>query len=411
MVDPIIGSWEGNIVSGSNLDSTTYGQGTSFPSTWSTSRLFWRTDEKKLYQNVGSEGTPDWALVGTPALGKKKFTTAGDILTPDTQSGLMEVMIDASSVTAGNITMTVDGTDTVYADGTASTTFWAEPTSSISIEAMSEGYNPPAYQTSHTDERSFNDVAGISVSSDGLKMFIKSASTTLQEWTFTTANDTSTKSATVPTFSLESGASRDCQISADGTKFYYIQGSGTTWYIKERHMSTAYDVSTMSAVQNSHTLDSGYPYGLDITDDGIHVTLTHSRDHSSYTARIYYGTMSTPWDISTLTMTTYMGVVQQKGYKLRGVSMANDGSVFWYSDQGNLRVYRVELSTPYDLTSATYSGLWDTNYTTAGNEFLTTMITTSSNGNVTWMGGTQKDKLITMNSSVAFAGTGYAKVL
>jgi hypothetical protein len=69
------------------------------------------------------------------------------------------------------------------------------------------------------------------------------------------------------------------------------------------------------------------------------------------------------------------------------------------------------LSTPYDPTSGTYSGLWDTNYTTAGNEFLTTMITTSSNGNVTWMGGTQKDKLITMNSSVAFAGTGYAKVL
>jgi hypothetical protein len=64
MAKPIDASWADDPVSDTNLNQTTYGQGTSFPSTWPTARLFWRTDLNLTYKNIGSEGTPSWQPSG-----------------------------------------------------------------------------------------------------------------------------------------------------------------------------------------------------------------------------------------------------------------------------------------------------------------------------------------------------------
>jgi hypothetical protein len=61
---PVDSAWNSNVLSDGNLNLTTYGQGTSFPSTWSTSRLFWKTDSKQIYQNIGTEGSPVWKQLG-----------------------------------------------------------------------------------------------------------------------------------------------------------------------------------------------------------------------------------------------------------------------------------------------------------------------------------------------------------
>jgi len=62
----LTGSWAGLVVSSANLDSTTYGQGTSFPSSWDVTRLFWRSDLKRLYYNKGTLGTPLWEGADVP---------------------------------------------------------------------------------------------------------------------------------------------------------------------------------------------------------------------------------------------------------------------------------------------------------------------------------------------------------
>ena len=90
MVDPKIQSWTGGIVSGTNLDATTYGQGTSFPSTWNTLRLFFRTDEGYIYRNTGTEASPVFTVVsGTePIYGNAENATnlAGSITSTVTQN-------------------------------------------------------------------------------------------------------------------------------------------------------------------------------------------------------------------------------------------------------------------------------------------------------------------------------------
>lgn len=61
--DPSATSFTTQAIRDSDLNRCTYGQGTSFPSSWSTSRLFWRTDQNILYKNIGTLGSPIWEIV------------------------------------------------------------------------------------------------------------------------------------------------------------------------------------------------------------------------------------------------------------------------------------------------------------------------------------------------------------
>ena len=99
MVDPKIESWTGGIVSGANLDATTYGSGVSFPSTWDVGRLFFRTNELTLYVNDGTEGTPTWkAIGGNLALGNGEL---GDV----TITGTSTVIADGALNQYANLTV------------------------------------------------------------------------------------------------------------------------------------------------------------------------------------------------------------------------------------------------------------------------------------------------------------------
>lgn len=63
MVAPLDLPWLRTDGSDANLNKTTYGQGTSFPSTWAVDRIFWRTDTNLIYKNTGTVGTPIWSLL------------------------------------------------------------------------------------------------------------------------------------------------------------------------------------------------------------------------------------------------------------------------------------------------------------------------------------------------------------
>jgi len=77
MTIPFDESWDGTVtVSPDRLNKTTYGQGTSFPATWPTTRLFWRTDENILYKNTGTEGTPVFTALGLVESTEQTLTTA-----------------------------------------------------------------------------------------------------------------------------------------------------------------------------------------------------------------------------------------------------------------------------------------------------------------------------------------------
>tara|TARA_R110000823_G_scaffold314509_1_gene443836 strand:+ start:1182 stop:2084 length:903 start_codon:yes stop_codon:yes gene_type:complete len=115
---PLTAGWSGLTVSGGNLDSTTYGQGTSFPSTWNTSRLFWRTDTHKLYKNTGSTASPSWT----------ELTLAGESITSGTVAAARIDNLDTSKLTSGTLGTARGGTGgtlPVANGGTGVTSFTA----------------------------------------------------------------------------------------------------------------------------------------------------------------------------------------------------------------------------------------------------------------------------------------------
>lgn len=104
MVDPKIQPWTGAIVSGTNLDATTYGSGTSFPATWDTGRLFFRTNELALYVNDGTESSPTWKAIGgnlalgNGELGDVTITGTSTVLADGTLNQYANLTVDAGAI-------------------------------------------------------------------------------------------------------------------------------------------------------------------------------------------------------------------------------------------------------------------------------------------------------------------------
>jgi len=111
------GSWAGLVVSAGNLDGTTYGQGTTFPSSWDVSRLFWRSDLKRLYYNKGTEGSPIWEGADVPVGTINMYAGA----TTDVPSGWL--LCDGSAVSRTTYAQLFSVLDTEYGTGDGSTTF------------------------------------------------------------------------------------------------------------------------------------------------------------------------------------------------------------------------------------------------------------------------------------------------
>jgi hypothetical protein len=106
MAEPIDSAWSSTVLSDTNLNATTYGQGTSFPSTWSTTRIFFRTDLNQIYQNTGTEASPSWKnMSGSPVTEGSGVqpvnTTIGDYSQP------------ASATSSSAKADYVDGTTTI----------------------------------------------------------------------------------------------------------------------------------------------------------------------------------------------------------------------------------------------------------------------------------------------------------
>lgn len=117
MAAPIDADWANTNISDANLNSTTYGQGTSFPSTYNTTRLFWRSDLGRMYYNKGTEGSPTWEGADVPVGALQMYVGA----TTDIPSGWL--LCDGSAVSRTTYDALYNVIDEKYGVGDGSTTF------------------------------------------------------------------------------------------------------------------------------------------------------------------------------------------------------------------------------------------------------------------------------------------------
>ena len=177
---------------------------------------------------------------------------------------------------------------------------------------------------------------------DGTKMFVAGPTTgSLQEYNLSTAFDVSTASY-VQGFAIFNQAASPSGIAfnSDGTKVF-ISGSGNDG-VREWSLSTAYDVSTMSYTQQFSTSSQDTDVsGIAFNADGTEMYLGFAP--SSF-ARVYKYTLSTGFDISTASVSTYVNLGSYQT-KIRGITFTPNGTKLFTIDSDLDRVSQFTLGS------------------------------------------------------------------
>jgi len=190
----------------------------------------------------------------------------------------------------------------------------------------------------------------ISFKPDGTKMYVLGiVGDDVNEYDLSTAWDISTASYN-QNFSVAAQETGPFGLffKPDGTKMYICGNLGDD--VNEYDLSTAWDISTASFLQlfSVSTQDST-PTGLFFKSDGtkMYVAGDAGNDINEYD-------LSTAWDISTASYLQNFSVASQETL-LGGLSFKDDGTKMYVVGYDNGNVNEYNLSTAWDISTASFS--------------------------------------------------------
>ena len=241
-------------------------------------------------------------------------------------------------LTGGCGTVNATGTITVSGDNTVSSNGAYDISTATFVHNFSVVAN-------------FTHVEGISFNNDGTKMFIIGIGGTpkeVNEYSLSTAFNISTASY-VQNFSVasEEPYPRDLTFNNDGTKMFVVGNGGDE--INEYSLSTAFNISTASYVQNFSVQSQALsPQGITFNNDGTKMYVVDQTD-----ADVNEYSLSTAFDVSTASYVQLFSVALQE-MNPRAISFNNFGTkMFIVGAQGD-DVNEYSLSTAFDVSSASY---------------------------------------------------------
>ena len=133
-----------------------------------------------------------------------------------------------------------------------------------------------------------------------------------------------------------------------GTKMYIMGYTNKRVY--QYTLTTAYDISTASYA-SKNLLVSGEdtsPLGIDFKTDG-------TKMYMSGNGQIYQYTLSTAWDVSTGSFDNVSFSTTSQDTSPRSVLFKSDGLSMYITGAANDAVYQYNLSTAWDLSTASYA--------------------------------------------------------
>lgn len=265
-----------------------------------------------------------------------------------------------------------DATDSVYSYTLTS----AWDISTASFDLPTEGYFSVAGE----------DTAPLDLflKPDGTKMYVVgSAGDDVNEYDLSTAWEVSSASY-VQNFSV---AAQDSSPSGlffkpDGTKMYVLGITGQD--VNEYSLSSAWDISTASYVQNfSISSQETVPLALFFKHDGtrMYVTGEEGLDVNEYS-------LSTAWDISTASYVQNFSVSAQETSP-RGLFFKPDGTKMYITGAIGDDVNEYSLSTAWDISTASYVQ----NFSIAAEETVPQGVFFGDNGTKMYIIGTTSDAI------------------
>jgi len=196
---------------------------------------------------------------------------------------------------------------------------------------------------------------GLYFKPDGTKVYVTGYNTnTVYQYTLSTPWDVSTatydsKSKDV---SSQDDEVRGLHFKSDGTKMYVLGAQNNNMY--QYTLSTPWDVSTATYDSKLKDVSSEdiYPRGCTFAADGSKMYI-YGESHKS----VQQYTLSTPWDVSTATYDNKSKDCSSEDALGRNLSFKPDGSKMYLAGTANDTVYQYTLSTPWDVSTATYDNV------------------------------------------------------
>lgn len=194
---------------------------------------------------------------------------------------------------------------------------------------------------------------GLFFKNDGTKMYVIGLTgDDVNEYSLSTAWDISTASY-VQNFSVigEDVSPQDVFFKSDGTKMYVLGDAGND--VNEYNLSTAWDISTASYVTNfSVSAQETTPRGLFFKNDGtkMYVLGDAGDDVNEYS-------LSTAWDVSSSSYVQSFSLIQQSfsGATPEGLFFKDDGTKMYVIVEYIDTVYQYDLSTAWDISTASFT--------------------------------------------------------
>ena len=201
-----------------------------------------------------------------------------------------------------------------------------------------------------------NAPQGIGISSDGTKFYVVGTTNdTVFEYDLSTAYDISTATYSSVSFSVsgQEGNPRGVFFKPDGTKFYIVGNLNNTIY--QYALSTAWDLSTASYESKSLSVStqSAVSQDLSFSTDG---TSAYVIDNT--TDSVYQYTLTTAWDVSTGSYASKSFSVASQETNPNALAFTSDGSFMYACGTGTDIIYQYSLSTPYDVSTASYNNVF-----------------------------------------------------
>jgi DNA-binding beta-propeller fold protein YncE len=192
---------------------------------------------------------------------------------------------------------------------------------------------------------------GLAFKPDGTRFYVVgNGNNTVYQYDISTAWDSSTAAYNSVSFSISSEESTATGITfkPDGTKMYVVGIDSDS--IHQYSLSTAWDLSTASYDSVSSYLAGSDPTGVVFKPDGTRLYTSMNTGDT-----VDEWTLTTAWDISTVTFSTDFSVASEETVP-NGLDISEDGTLMFIVGQSSDTVYKYNLSTAWDLSTASYSG-------------------------------------------------------
>lgn len=196
-------------------------------------------------------------------------------------------------------------------------------------------------------------ISGVSFSNNGLNMFILDSNTFyphVYQYSLSIPWNVATATYTNKFYSFSANATvlRGLMFNDDGTSAY-LYGYKTTNTVYQYSLSTPWDVTTLTYTGKSYTpVQPTLGYGFYIRGSNMYVL-----DYTG--ATVYQYSLSTAWDVSTTSYASKSFSVSAQSATPQAIFLNVDGTIAYIVDGATDSIYQYKLSTPFDVSTASYS--------------------------------------------------------